>query len=88
MNLVRSQISAAELTIRSRPIQQWQLRTTEVKGLLPDDFISTQAWYESRDGTKVPAFTVRCKDIFLDRTTPTQQYSPSTPHSLLLGCVS
>ena len=73
-------ISAAELTIRSRPIQRWrQLSTTEVKGLLPDDFISTQAWYESRDGTKVPMFTVRYKDIFLVRTTPTQQYGPFTP---------
>jgi prolyl oligopeptidase len=57
--------------------EKWRLvRTTEVKGLSPDDFISTQVWYESKDGTKVPMFIVRHKDTPLDGTAPALQYGP------------
>jgi len=55
--------------------QEWRpLRATEVKGLPPNDFISSQVWYESKDGTKVPMFIVRHKDTPLDGTAPAIQY--------------
>ena len=59
--------------------EKWRLtRTTEVKGLSPDDFISEQVWYKSKDGTKVPMFIVRHKDTPLDGTAPALQYGPFT----------
>ena len=61
------------------------LRSTEVKGIPPDDFISKQVWYESKDGTKVPMFIVRHKDAPLDGTAPGYQYGlfPS-PHVIFI----
>jgi prolyl oligopeptidase len=44
------------------------LRTTKVNGLNPDDFESTQVWYESKDGTKIPMFIVRHKSTKFDGT--------------------
>nr|QIM40772.1 prolyl oligopeptidase [Amanita molliuscula] len=44
------------------------LRTTKINGLNPDDFESTQVWYESKDGTKVPMFIVRHKSTKFDGT--------------------
>lgn len=53
----------------------WRIvRTTDVKGLNADDFISEQVWYESKDGTKVPMFIVRHKETPLDGTAPAIQY--------------
>jgi len=55
--------------------EKWRLiRAIEVKGLLPDEFISKQVWYESKDGTKIPMFIVRHKDTPLDGTAPALQY--------------
>ena len=64
------------------------LRSTEIKGLPQDDFISKQVWYESKDGTKVPMFIVRHKDTPLDGTAPALQYGLFTPRPffLLLEC--
>jgi len=55
--------------------EKWRsLRAAKVKGLLPDDFISEQVWYKSKDGTKVPMFIVRHRDTPLDGTAPAFQY--------------
>jgi prolyl oligopeptidase len=50
------------------------LRTTKVHGLNPDDFESTQVWYESKDGTKIPMFIVRHKSTKFDGTAGAIQY--------------
>jgi len=55
------------------------LRTTKVNGLNPDDFESSQVWYESKDGTKVPMFIVRHKSTEFDGTAPAIQYGISFP---------
>jgi prolyl oligopeptidase len=55
------------------------LRTTKVNGMSPDDFESTQVWYESKDGTKVPMFIVRHKSTEFDGTAPAIQYGSSFP---------
>lgn len=48
--------------------------TTEVKGLDLDKFESSQVWYSSPDGTKVPMFLVKHKDTPFDGTAPALQY--------------
>jgi prolyl oligopeptidase len=40
----------------------------------PEDFESSQVWYESKDGTKVPMFVVHKKGLKLDGTNPTVLY--------------
>jgi hypothetical protein len=55
------------------------LRTTKVNGLNLDDFESTQVWYESKDGTKVPMFIVRHKSTEFDGTAAAIQYGSSFP---------
>ncbi|KDR68475.1 hypothetical protein GALMADRAFT_78538 [Galerina marginata CBS 339.88] len=50
------------------------LRTTKVNELDPDDFESTQVWYESKDGTKIPMFIVRHKSTKFDGTAAAIQY--------------
>lgn len=53
----------------------WSIyRTTDVKGLQPDEFTAEQVWYESKDGTKVPMFIVRHKSTKTDGTAPAIQY--------------
>lgn len=55
--------------------EKWLVyRTTQVKGLNSDDFISEQVWYDSADGTKIPMFIVRHKSTPLDGTAPAIQY--------------
>ncbi|KZV88821.1 hypothetical protein EXIGLDRAFT_741088 [Exidia glandulosa HHB12029] len=55
--------------------QRWVvLRKHEVGGLNPEDFLSEQVWFPSKDGTKVPMFIVRHKDTPLDGTAPAFQY--------------
>jgi len=53
----------------------WSIyRTTDVKGLQPDEFSAEQVWYESKDGTKIPMFIVRHKTTKTDGTAPAIQY--------------
>ncbi|KAG4065952.1 hypothetical protein HA402_012302, partial [Bradysia odoriphaga] len=55
--------------------KRWNIyRTTPIATLNPNDFIATQVWYPSKDGTKVPMFIVRHKDTQSDGTAPAIQY--------------
>ena len=36
---------------------------TEIEGFNPEDYVTEQVFYTSSDGTKVPMFTVRRKDV-------------------------
>lgn len=48
--------------------------TPEVKGFNPDDYVTEQVFYPSADGTKIPMFITRRKDIKLDGTNPVYLY--------------
>ena len=61
------------------------LRTNKVNGMNPDDFESTQVWYESKDGTKVPMFIVRHKSTEFDGTAAAIQYGSSFPGFITMG---
>lgn len=39
--------------------EQSVYRVAKVDGINPDDFVSEQVFYESKDGTKVPMFITR-----------------------------
>lgn len=53
----------------------WKVwRTTKVSGIVPDDFIVNQEWYESKDGTKVPMFIVRHRSVKQNGTAAAIQY--------------
>ncbi|TCD60280.1 hypothetical protein EIP91_010432 [Steccherinum ochraceum] len=55
--------------------KRWSVyRTTHVQGLDLDKFESSQVWYESKDGTKVPMFVVKHKNTPFDGTAPAVQY--------------
>ncbi len=47
---------------------------TEIEGLNPDDYVTEQVFYASSDGTRVPMFTVRHKDVKPDGTNPVYLY--------------
>ncbi|WAR60631.1 hypothetical protein PtB15_9B570 [Puccinia triticina] len=51
-----------------------EFRRTPISGWNPDDFVSKQVFYESKDGTKVPMFIVHRKDFKQDGTAPAFQY--------------
>ena len=38
-------------------------KSTEIEGFNPDDYVTEQVFYTSADGTRVPMFTVRHKDV-------------------------
>ena len=40
----------------------------------PDDYITEQVFYESKDGTRIPMFITRKRDVQLDATAPTLLY--------------
>jgi len=52
----------------------------------PDDYVTEQVWYTSKDSTKVPMFLVHKKDLKMDGTNPTLLYGyggfdiPMTPN--------
>lgn len=50
------------------------LKATGVAGLNPDDYITEQIFYTSKDGTRVPMFIVRRKDLRPDGTNPVYLY--------------
>lgn len=49
-------------------------KTTEIEGFDPADYVTEQIFYTSSDGTKVPMFTVRRKDVKPDGTNPVYLY--------------
>ncbi len=50
------------------------VRETRVEGLNPADYVTEQVFYTSKDGTRVPMFVVRRKDLRPDGTNPTYLY--------------
>ena len=49
-------------------------KSTEIEGFNPDDYVTEQVFYTSADGTRVPMFTVRHKDVKPDGTNPVYLY--------------
>ncbi|SCZ88299.1 BZ3500_MvSof-1268-A1-R1_Chr2-1g04318 [Microbotryum saponariae] len=49
-------------------------RAATVKGINPDDFMSEQVFYKSKDGTKIPMFVTRPADVKQDGTAPAILY--------------
>ncbi|BGP07293.1 hypothetical protein JCM10049v2_003124 [Rhodotorula toruloides] len=54
--------------------EQQVYREASVEGIKPDDFISEQVFFTSKDGTKVPMFVTRPKDVAKDGTAPAILY--------------
>lgn len=49
-------------------------RVAKVAGIDPEEFVSEQVFYASKDGTKVPMFITRPKDVKQDGTAPAIVY--------------
>lgn len=49
-------------------------KETEIEGFNPEDYVTEQVFYTSTDGTKVPMFTVRHKDVKPDGSNPVYLY--------------
>ncbi|GAA5975150.1 hypothetical protein JCM11641_004366 [Rhodosporidiobolus odoratus] len=54
--------------------QEALYREARVGGLSSDEFVSEQVFYESKDGTRVPMFVTRAKDVKKDGTAPAILY--------------
>ena len=46
--------------------EQSVYREAKVKGINPQDFVSEQVFYESKDGTRIPMFVVRPSEYAFD----------------------
>lgn len=67
--------------LRPTTIYTLDMKTLEIKvfkapkiDFNPDAFITEQVWYTSKDGTKVPMFVTRKRNIAMDKTNPTLLY--------------
>ncbi|BGP47335.1 hypothetical protein JCM10450v2_003187 [Rhodotorula kratochvilovae] len=49
-------------------------REAKVEGIQPGDFVSEQVFFESKDGTRVPMFVTRPKDVEKDGSAPAILY--------------
>lgn len=49
-------------------------RQINVKNFIADQYVTDQVFYESKDGTKIPMFIVRDKNLELNGKTPTILY--------------
>lgn len=50
------------------------LKATQIEGLNPDDYVTEQVFYTSKDGTRVPMFLVYKKGLKPDGTNPAYLY--------------
>lgn len=50
------------------------VRSTVINGFNPDDYVTEQVFYTSKDGTRVPMFVTHRKDIVLNGKNPTLLY--------------
>lgn len=50
------------------------LTATHVAGIRPSDYVSTQVFFESKDGTRVPMFITHARDMPRDGTAPALVY--------------
>ena len=50
------------------------LHQADIEGFTPDDYVTEQVFYTSKDGTRVPMFIVRRKDIVPDSKNPVYLY--------------
>ena len=57
---------------------EWSIwRRTPIEGIVPEEFIAEQIWYNSKDGTRIPMFIVRHRNTKLDGTAGVIQYGKS-----------
>lgn len=61
----------ANCKTKEDPIVLKEIRRTKIEGLNPDEFVSEQLFYESKDKTKIPMYVIHAKDIKLDGNNPT-----------------
>ena len=64
--------SVYRLDLASGASSLW--RQPKLEGFAPADYDTTQVFYTSKDGTRVPMFVVACKGVKLDGTNPTILY--------------
>nr|XP_032833356.1 prolyl endopeptidase [Petromyzon marinus] len=60
--------------LTEEPFSPEVYRTTSVKGFRPSDYETTQVFYTSKDGSRIPMFLVHKKGIVLDGSHPTLLY--------------
>ncbi|KAL4400076.1 serine-type endopeptidase [Malassezia pachydermatis] len=56
------------------PVSVTEFSTTHVAGIRADDYVSTQVFFPSKDGTKIPMFLTHPKDMPIDGTAPAYVY--------------
>ncbi|WFD21832.1 prolyl oligopeptidase [Malassezia equina] len=56
------------------PASVLEYSTTHVAGIKADDYVSTQTFFASKDGTRIPMFLTHPKDLRLDGSAPALVY--------------
>merc|ERR1711916_3711 len=62
-----------------------EIHATRVPGFDLDQFVAEQTFFYSRDGTRVPMFIIRPKDLEMDGTAPTLLYGYAPPTRLAIN---
>ncbi len=71
---VSSFLSPATIYRYNPATGEYELYRQRENMIQPEDFVVTQEWYISKDGTKVPMFIVKKKDVIADGKNPTILY--------------